>query len=320
MFFLAAANDPTSHSKDIILLRVGDTPVLTMHMLTLILAAGLFLLLMNIVANAMQTGAASEGNERYITKGRFAQMIEAMICWLRDEIIEPILGKATTRAYLPYLLTVFFFIWFNNVLGLIPLLDLQHLAGWFWGDSHFAIIGGTATGNIAVTAALAVIAGVVIIVHGLRDLGVKEFFFHLCGGLLPMPLLQAIAMSPIILLVLIIELLGLIIKPTALAIRLFANMLAGHTLLATLLGFTAMAAQAGMGFLGVGGVAAISGVGSIAIYFLEIFVATLQAFIFMFLTTVFISLFTHHDEEGHEESHAEPEQTATDMLEEPTAA
>ena len=320
MFFLAAANDPTGHSKDIILLRIGDTPVLTMHMLTLLLAAGLFLWLMNAVANAMATGPASEGNERYITKGRFAQLIEAMICWLRDEIIEPILGKKTTRAYLPYLLTVFFFIWFNNVLGLIPLLDVQHLAGWFWGDSHFAIVGGTATGNIAVTAALAIIAGFVIIIHAFRDLGPKEFFFHLCGGLLPAPAAQAIAMSPIIALVFLIEILGLVIKPTALAIRLFANMLAGHTLLATLLMFTYSAASAGMGLLGVSGVAAVSGVGAIAIYFLEIFVATLQAFIFMFLTTVFISLFTHHHEEHEHEEHEHEEMAATDVLDEPTAA
>lgn len=322
MFFLAAADDPTGHSKDIILLRIGETPVLTMHMLTLLVAAGLFLWLMNIVANAMATGPASQGNERYITKGRFPQMIEAMICWLRGEIIEPILGKKTTRAYLPYLLTVFFFIWFNNVLGLIPLLDVQHFIGAIgWGDSHFAIIGGTATGNLMITAGLAIIAGFVIIGHAFRDLGPKEFFYHLCGGLLPCPPLQAIAMSPIILLVLLIELLGLIIKPAALAIRLFANMLAGHTLLATLLLFTYMAIKAGLGFFGVAGVAAISGAGAIAIYFLEIFVATLQAFIFMFLTTVFISLFTHHHDEEHEhDEHEHHEMVATDVLNEPTAA
>ncbi len=320
MFFLAAADDPTGHSKDIILWSIGDTPVLTMHMLTLLLAAGLFLWLMNIVGNAMQTGPETDGNERFITKGRFAQMIEAMICWLRDEIIQPILGARVTRTYLPYLLTVFFFIWFNNILGLIPLLDLQHLIGAVgWGDDHFAIIGGTATGNLMVTAGLAVIAGLVIIAHGFRDLGPKEFFYHLCGGLLPAPPLQAIAMSPIIALVLIIELAGLLIKPTALAIRLFANMLAGHTLLATLLLFTYMAMDQGLGLLGVTSVAVISGVGSIAIYFLEIFVATLQAFIFMFLTTVFISLFTHHDE--HEHEHEEDhDMAATDVLQEPTAA
>jgi F-type H+-transporting ATPase subunit a len=299
MFFLAA-EDPTGHSKDVILLRIGETTVLSMHMLTLFIAAGLFLWLMSIVAKAVATGPESEGNERYITKGRFAQLIETIICWLRDEIIKPILGEKTTRKYLPYLLTVFFFIWFNNLLGLIPLLDLQHMLGWFWGDSHFAIIGGTATGNINVTVGLAVIAGVVIILHAIRDLGLKEFFFHLCGGLLPAPPAQAIAMSPIIAVVFVIELLGLFIKPAALAIRLFANMLAGHTLLATLLMFTYMAVKAGMGFFGIAGVAVVSGLGSIAIYFLEIFVGTLQAFIFMFLTTVFISLFSHHEEHEHE--------------------
>lgn len=313
MFLFAAADDPTGHSKDIILLRVGDMPVLTMHMLTLLAAAGLFLWLMTIVAKSVQTGPESDGNERFITKGRFAQMIEAMIVWLRDEIIQPILGEQTTRKYLPYLLTVFFFIWFNNMLGLIPLLDLQHLLGSMWGDTHFAIVGGTATGNIAVTVALALIAGIVIVVHAFRDLGVKEFFFHLCGGLLPAPPLQALAMSPIIVIVFCIELAGLLIKPAALAIRLFANMLAGHTLLATLLLFTFMALRAGLGFIGVTGVAVVSGIGAVAIYFLEIFVGTLQAFIFMFLTAVFISLFSHHDDHAHEEEH-EHEIAATDVV------
>jgi hypothetical protein len=120
MFFLAA-EDPTDHSKDIILARIGDMPVLTMHMLTLLLAAGLFLWLMHSVANAVATGPASDGNERYITKGRFAQLIETIICWLRDEIIQPILGERHTHRYLPFLLTVFFFflpwrpyLWLNH--------------------------------------------------------------------------------------------------------------------------------------------------------------------------------------------------------------
>lgn len=318
MFFLAADVDPTGHSKDIILWKIGDTPVLTMHMITLVVAAGLFLWLMNIVANAMQTGPESQGNERYITKGRFPQMIEAMICWLRDDIIQPILGERTARTYLPYLLTVFFFIWFNNLLGLIPLLDLQHMLGAVgWGNDHFAIVGGTATGNVAVTAGLAVIAGIVIVLHAFRDLGPKEFFFHLCGGLLPAPPIQAIAMSPIIALVFVVELLGLVIKPTALAIRLFANMLAGHTLMATLLLFAAMAAQAGLNAIGVSGVAVVSGIGAVVIYFLEIFVATLQAFIFMFLTTVFISLFTNPQEE---EAQPEHEASAAQAAQEPAAA
>jgi F-type H+-transporting ATPase subunit a len=317
MFLIAADIDPTGHSKDIVLLGTPQFPFVTMHMVTLLAAAGLFLLLMRKVALAVATGPETDGNDRYITKGRFAQMIEAMILWLRDEIIAPILGEKGTRTYLPYLLTVFFFIWFNNLLGLIPLLDAQHMLGWFWGDPHFAIVGGTATGNLAVTGALAVIAGIVIVVHAIRDLGPKEFFYHLCGGLLPAPAGQALAMAPIIALVFLIELAGLLIKPAALAIRLFANMLAGHTLLATLLLFTYMAARAGMGFFGIAGVAVISGVGAIAIYFLEIFVATLQAFIFMFLTTVFISLFTHHEEHEHHDEH---EMAATDVLSERTAA
>lgn len=290
MFFLAAEPQPTDHVRDVILIGTRDFPILTLHMVTLVAASGLFLLLMRKAAQAIATGPESQGNERFITKGRFAQMIEAMILWFRDEIIGPILGEKNTKRYLPFLMAVFFFIWFNNLLGLVPLLDLQHLMGAFWGDSHFAIIGGTATGNLMVTAALALVAFIVIQAHGIRELGIGGWAHHLLGGA---PWWLAPLMVPI-------ELAGMIIKPAALAIRLFANMLAGHTLLATLLLFLYMAMQAGLNAVGVGAVGLISGIGAVAIYFLEIFVATLQAFIFMFLTTVFISLMSHHDDHEHE--------------------
>ena len=91
-----------------------------------------------------------------------------------------------------------------------------------------------------------------------------------------------------------VELSGMFIKPAALAVRLFANMVAGHTLLVVLFGFGASAAKLGMG--GVAGVTAIAGGFAVAITFLELFVAFLQSFVFMFLTAVFISLMSHGDE------------------------
>lgn len=299
-FLLAAGNDPTAHVRDQILIGTKDFPILTMHMVTLTVAALLLVWMMTRVAKAITTGPESEGNDRYITKGRFSQMIEAMIVYLRDEMLVPVLGERATRQYMPFLLTLFFFILINNVFGLIPLADLQHL---FHIDALFGgalPIGGTATGNIAITAGLALIAGLIIVAHGFRDLGPKEFFFHLCGGLLPAPPMQVLMLSPVILIVFVIEVLGLLIKPTALAIRLFANMVAGHVLLAVLLGFGYMAASAGMSALGWGSIAVFTGGASILIFFLETFVAFLQAFIFMFLTAVFISLFTHHEEHEHE--------------------
>ena len=98
-----------------------------------------------------------------------------------------------------------------------------------------------------------------------------------------------------------------VIKPVALAIRLFANMFAGHTLMAVLLSFGVMAGKAGMGTLGIASVSLVSGGAAVLIMFLELFVAFLQAFIFMFLTAVFISLLSHHDEASeHEHTESQP--------------
>jgi F-type H+-transporting ATPase subunit a len=103
----------------------------------------------------------------------------------------------------------------------------------------------------------------------------------------------------------VVELAGVFIKPVALAIRLFANMVGGHVLLATLLllGSTFMSEGSSGGV--VAGVSVLSGVAAVLITFLELFVAFLQAFIFMFLTAVFISLMSHHEE--HDEDHAHEE-------------
>jgi len=304
MFLLAAKDHappvPLDHVVDVILLRLPDgTPLITLHMVTLLAATAILIWVFLKVRDGVATGPESEGHRRFVAKGRIAQLFEVIILYLRNELIAPILGDANTRRHLPFLLSLFFFIWFNNLLGMVPLLSVQHLIGGIgWGDYHFAIVGGTATGNIAVTAALALIAFVVIQAHGIRDLGIGGWLHHLLGGA---PWWLAPLMVPV-------EIIGTIIKPAALAIRLFANMLAGHTLLATILLFCYMALEAGLGwFVGLGVIGTVSGVFGVAIFMLEIFVATLQAFVFMFLTTVFISLLSHHDdhedEHGHEHGH-----------------
>lgn len=294
---LLAADDPTTHVRDLILVRIGDTPVLTMHTITIIAVSIVFILVMMAVAKSIATGPASEGNERYLARGRLGQMVETVIVYLRDEMLVPVLGEHATRRYLPYLLTTFFFILFLNLFGLIPVLDMLHLVG-----VHNPPIGGTATSSIAVTGALAFISLLVIQVHGFRELGLKGWLAHNFGGLVPGP----VYLLPVALIVFVVELAGHFIKPAALAIRLFANMVAGHTLMAVLLGFGAAAAKGGMGVVGVGTISLITGAAAVAITFLELFVAFLQAFIFMFLTAVFISLMSHHDEE-HEPHDREPE-------------
>jgi F-type H+-transporting ATPase subunit a len=288
-----AAEDPTMHVRDLVLLRAWGYPILTMHAVTVIVAALLCVWVLKMAANAINTGDDKLGNERYVTRGRIGQVIEVMVVYLRDEMIEPVLGKDTTRKYLPFLMTLFFFILFNNLFGLVPFLDIQHLLG-----IHTTFIGGTATSSITVTAALALCSFFIIQVHGFRELGLKGYLQHLTGGLVPGP----VYLLPVVAIVFVVELAGQFIKPMALAIRLFANMVAGHTLMAVLVSFGAQAAKGGMGPLGWGGISLVSLGAATAIMFLEIFVAFVQAFIFMFLTAVFISLLSHHDE--HHEEHA----------------
>lgn len=290
MFFAAA--DPTEHVRDV-LFTVAGVP-LTLHTITLVVVSAIFLLAMMHAAKRIQTGPATQGNDRYLTRGRFAQMVEAITVYLRDQMLVPVMGEKHARRYLPYLMTTFFFILFINLFGLVPFSDLFHLAG-----AHTPWFGGTATASITVTGALALVAFVVIQIHSIRELGLKGFFLHLTGGLVPGP----IYLAPVVAIVFVVELLGLFIKPSALAIRLFANMVAGHTLMAVLIGFGASLASKGASPAAWIPVSLVTGLAAVAITFLEIFVAFLQAFIFMFLTAVFISLMSHHDEHEHEHEH-----------------
>jgi F-type H+-transporting ATPase subunit a len=188
-----------------------------------------------------------------------AGALEAMTLYLRQEYILPNVGHHG-EGYVPYLLTVFFFILTCNLLGLLP-----------WG--------ATPTGNIAVTGALAVLAFVVIEISGMRALGLKGYLktiFYLPPGL-------PTFMKPIMLVVMTpIELIGKLAKPFALAVRLFANMTAGHALVLALIGLTFTFQSY---IVGVGASAMAT-----AVMLLELFVAFLQAFVFMLLTAVFIGL------------------------------
>jgi F-type H+-transporting ATPase subunit a len=301
---LAGAGDPLSHvldkpkyvffgdpSKDLVYASIS------MNSVTLVAATILLIAVMMQVAKAIAPGAESMGNERYITKGRFAQMIEVIVLYIRDKVVQPQLGDATPR-YLPFLLTIFFFILFNNMLGLVPLIDVQYIiTALANGQDHTtAWIGGTATGRLGVTAALATVAFLFWQYNGITQGGLKNWAKHFLGGA---PWYLAPVMVPV-------EIIGMFVKPIALTLRLFANMTAGHILLGILIVFTAMA-PAGMGVLFGAPVTIVSFIAAVAVFFLEIFVALLQAFIFTFLSTLFVAqLVHHHDEhhEGHDHDHA----------------
>ncbi|MGV6814428.1 MAG: F0F1 ATP synthase subunit A [Phycisphaerales bacterium] len=240
------------------------------------------------IAKAVSTGAEGDGHARWVTKSRFAHTVEVICGYLRESTVRPLLHERT-NAFMPFLWTIFFFILINNLLGLIPLLDAHAFLAPDLVAKHQAFIGGTATQSIYVTAALSLLAGLMINFAGIKELGIAGYLKHLTAE-------APIFVWPIII---PIEILGTFIKPIALSIRLFANMTAGHILVAVLLGFAADG-FADLGIIGLP-VGVVSSVAVIAIYFLELFVAFLQAFVFMFLTTVFISLLAHHGE--HETAH-----------------
>jgi F-type H+-transporting ATPase subunit a len=231
----------------------------TRHLVYMILAAVLVTLVFIPSARAV-AGAQSRGRP---PKG-FSGAMEAMALWVRQEVVLPNVG-AHGEGYAPFLLTVFFFILAMNLLGLLP-----------WG--------ATATSNIAVTGALAVIAFLVIEISGMRSLGFKGYMktiFYLppglpggVGGAL-LKVLLLVVMTPI-------EIIGKLAKPFALAVRLFANMTSGHVLVLALLGLTFLFQSY---LVGIGASLIATGV-----MLLEVFVAFLQAFVFTLLTAVFIGL------------------------------
>jgi F-type H+-transporting ATPase subunit a len=257
----------------------GVVTLMSDHIAMTILAGVLLCILLPMaIRRSRKTG---EGVDRLVTTG-FAGAIEAICVYLRKEVAEPTLGEHTDR-FIKYVWSLFFFVLAMNLLGMLPIGVITPLA--------FGLhIGGTATGNIWVTGTLALVTLGMVVINGLR-LGKLDYLKHFCPG----PWWMAPILVPV-------EIAGWLAKTFALAVRLFANMLAGHLILAVLLGFilSAGSISTGMGL----GIAVPAVLGSAAISLLELFVAFLQAFIFTFLTTLFIgmSVVFHHDD--HEEATA----------------
>jgi F-type H+-transporting ATPase subunit a len=262
------------------------------HMGNLVLTGLIMAIGIPWLASKIDTGPESQGHDRYVTRNKLAHMLEVVCVALRETFIRPLLGSRT-NTFAPFLWTLFFFVLINNLLGLLPIGDLLHILVPSWREHEVLPIGGTATQNIYVTGILAIMCFVVFTISGIRQLGLLGYIKHLTAGT---PWYLWGLMVPI-------EIVSTFIKPIALAIRLFANMTAGHILLATLFLFV------GLGLahsLAVGIPVTIASVGfAIFIMMLELLVAFLQAFVFMFLTTVFIAQLSHHDEEhGHDHEHA----------------
>lgn len=224
----------------------------TKHAVALAVASFVFCVPTLLLAAAYHRRHQAEGGA---PRG-FAAGIEAMVLYLRQTVVLPNVGPHPD-AYTGYILSVFFFILFANLLGLIP-------------------YGSTATGNIAVTLTMALISFVVIEVSGMRALG-KNYWKTIIYWPHDMPVAMRIPMT---LLMTPIEIFSKFTKPFALTVRLFANMVAGH---AVLLAFIGLIFTFGSFFIAI--VPVTMGV---LVSLLEIFVAFLQAFIFALLTAVFI--------------------------------
>lgn len=250
--FVGYVDLPPAHSWQVGPLDL--TP--TKHLIFLTLAA--LLTLGTLLMGGALAGRAKDGR----TSGRRHNAIEAMVLFIRNEVVKPNIGKGSD-AFAPFVITLFFFILFANLVGLLP-------------------YAYSATANISVTAALALLVFITTEVAGMVKLGPAGYFktvFFMPAGMNPVAGgLLGLALMPV-------EIIGKITKPISLALRLMANMVAGKIVFLAILSlifvFGSWAITPAPLFL------------AVAIFFLEIFVSFLQAFIFAMLTSVFIGLIVH---------------------------
>jgi len=230
----------------------GKTPVFNLQIFQVFSVLLLFLCFSG-VPSTIRTG-----------KGDWiSRMFAGFALWVRDEMVEPIMGRETCTKILPFFLCLFFFILFMNLMGLIP-------------------GGATATASIGVTGALALITFLSMIGLGMAVQGPFTFWKNIVPHGLPWPLIP---------LMFIIELIGLIVKPVALTIRLFANMTAGHLIVLSAMGLIYYFGEQSST---IGWLTAPLAVGfAVFIMIIEAFVAMIQAYIFTYLTILFVQACVH---------------------------
>ena len=235
------------------------------HLVFFVLAALLVILVSRLAIRSYRDGRVPRG---------LGSAVEAIVLFIRDDIAEASIGHGDGRRWTPLLCSFFFFILIAALLGLVPLPT--------WEDGKWGFAGTTSTGNIMVTAALAGISFIAQQYAGISKYGVVGHFRNLIPSGLPVWLLPI--MIPV-------EILSMFTKPFALMIRLFANMLAGHMVITTLLLLIGLMAQ----------VATVAGVLmtpislglALFMMFLEVLVAFIQAYIFTLLTAIFIGMYAH---------------------------
>ena len=236
----------------------------TKHVVFLFITAFLTFLLLKLAANGVEK-ARKDGRA---PKG-FAGFMEMMVLWVRNDIAIANIGKEMGPTYAPLIMAFFFFILIANLLGLIP-------------------FGASVTGNLAVTGALALITFVTIEVGGMYKLGFKGYmgtiFPHIPGMHGAGGMVMTVAMAPI-------EILSKFVKPIALAIRLFGNMLAGHFVILSLFGIVFLFGA--LPGIAIWPISIVTAAVVLGVMFLELIVAGLQAYVFALLSAVFIGLMQH---------------------------
>ncbi len=256
----------------------------TKHVLMLwLVAATLFVVLTWVVRRYLK-------QDRLIPSG-FMNGLEAVVEFVRDEIVQPNVGKKWVATWAPLMLTLFFFILGANLMGLVPLFDVLGLVDHFvLHTGEHSIVkqllhgGTTATANFNVTAALATITFGAIIVAGSKAHGVVKHWMNLVPHGLAWP---------IYILLIPIEIMGMFVRPFALTMRLAANMTGGHIAILAILSFVFLFAEMGGAAAGMGAGVIASVPLAVGISGLEIIVVLVQAYVFTLLTAVFVGMAIH---------------------------
>lgn len=239
---------------------------ITKNVFAIFVSSIILILVFLHVANAYKR------TKKHAPKG-FQSLIEPLILFIRDEIARSSIGEKHYEKFLPYLLTVFFFIFFNNIFGLIPIFPL----------------GANVTGNIAVTGVLAFFTFMMTIV--MSNKYYWQHIFNTPG--VPWWLKYPLPLMPII------EVVGMFTKPFVLMVRLFANITAGHIIILGFMSLIFVFSQASI-YAGYG-MSVLSVTLVIFMNFLELLVAFIQAYVFTLLSAIFLGMAV--EEHAHEEHH-----------------
>jgi F-type H+-transporting ATPase subunit a len=272
------AHDPLNHVIDhdkieifteiadvsIPLLKIGDFQ-LTLYMLLEVVVAAIILLVYLPLSRKISTGEPP--------RGTFWNFFEVVLTYIRDEVAKPSIGEKDADRFVPFLWTLFLFIVLCNLLGLIPFL-------------------GSPTASLSVTGVLALLAFLLIHGSAIIRLGplhyLESFIIRIDLG---HPLANLFLGIPLTAFLFVLEVISALSRGVILALRLFANMVAGHLVLAVMLSFISMAAKSADYIFWP--VTLVSITMTLAVSFLELFVAFLQAFVFTLLTAIFLGMALH---------------------------